>query len=478
MSVKTFTTGNGNWSDNAKWGGAKPTSADIVVFDASSGNCTIDEAAYCRSIDCTRSTNYTGILTHNADTMLLIGDATAGDSNVALRFSSEMTYIPVNYKSWCNFISTSATEQTVNFKGKNTGNVTYSAVSNGNWKLTGNQGSSTIDTMVAVNLIKGNINLNGYDIHCGYFKTSETYVRTLIGGGGKIYCRSGILNTPASDSNIMGLWRMDETSGDIIDVCGLNNLTYNGSLYNQSGVLNGAIGFDGSDDLLKNLACNFNFGSNWTMSFWLYMSSSNTTYNNIMAYYPSVGAQQLYVFNTGKLNFYTNTEGMQQWDTPLFGLNQWNHVVFRTINNSCTLYINGVAGAAKTVTMPAGDATADFRLGWEEMASRQWHGYFDEVSFYSRGLTDEEIKQKYNRNLGILFDAAVSTNLTLTTPPDIILNNAGNVSFLGGSKNYGNLANLSMVGNITMSGTNTFKSFGITQNNNTANICGSILRRR
>ncbi len=119
----------GNWSAAGTWsatgsGGADsagpPTASDNVIFELGSGNVTIDATSACRSLDCTSGTgNYGGTLTHNAF-VLSIGDATAGAGNVALKFSAGMTYTAVGALT-ISFISTSTTQQIVDFVAKNLG---------------------------------------------------------------------------------------------------------------------------------------------------------------------------------------------------------------------------------------------------------------------------------------------------------------------------------------------------------------------
>ena len=146
-----------NYSDATAWsttsGGANdttaPTAADDVILDSASGNLTLDGTPACRSFNCARSTNYAGVLTHTAGVTLSVGDGTAGLDNVAIKLASGMTYTLGNATtSAISLISTSTTEQSVDFAGKTTGNITYNGV-NGKWKHTGTQamGASATATL-------------------------------------------------------------------------------------------------------------------------------------------------------------------------------------------------------------------------------------------------------------------------------------------------------------------------------------------
>lgn len=188
MATKYKRAGSGNWSADASWsttsGGAadtvKPTAADDVKLDASSGALTIDETATCRSLDCT---GYTGTFTHN-NFILTIGDATAGAGNIALKFVAGMTYTK-NFAtgSAFSFISTSATVQTVDFAGKDTGNVTFNASSNGSWQFTG---AHTCSATATVTLTKGTLDINGQTVSWGLFNCANSNVKSITFGAANV----------------------------------------------------------------------------------------------------------------------------------------------------------------------------------------------------------------------------------------------------------------------------------------------------
>ena len=67
-------------------------------------------------------------------------------------------------------------------------------------------------------------------------------------------------------TNLVSYWKMDDASGNIIDAHGSNDGTYNGSLYSQTGKINNAIGFDGSNDFVDTGA-NFN-NNNLSVFMW------------------------------------------------------------------------------------------------------------------------------------------------------------------------------------------------------------------
>lgn len=195
MATKYARAGGGNWSADATWsttsGGAAdttaPTAADDAVLDAASGNVTIDSGGtrVCRSINCT---GYTGTLTHAAATNWSIGDGTPGTGNIALKFVAAMTYTLGNgQNSNLNFISTSTTQQTIDFAGKTTAQTTFNGVG-GSWIYSS---AHTTGNTATCFLTNGTLNTNGQTCSWGFFNGSGTAARALTLGASQITLTGG-----------------------------------------------------------------------------------------------------------------------------------------------------------------------------------------------------------------------------------------------------------------------------------------------
>jgi hypothetical protein len=183
-------TAGSKWAatDGGASGSAVPTAADDVFLTALSGANTVTTSGtatdLCRSLNCT---GFTGTLSHAAGTIITIGDATAGASNVALKLVAGMTYTLGNATtSEIDFVSTSATVQTVDFASKITGNVVLNASSNGSWQLTGTWGTSSVNGSQATTLTKGTLDTNGQTIHWGRFDFSSASNKTITLGASTI----------------------------------------------------------------------------------------------------------------------------------------------------------------------------------------------------------------------------------------------------------------------------------------------------
>ncbi|MDO8529971.1 MAG: hypothetical protein Q7S10_00980, partial [bacterium] len=174
-------TGNTNWgsASNTQDNASVPASTDDVFFDGvgtGASNSTLSADITIRSLN---MTGYTNTLTHNSAVTLSIGDATAGASNNALIFDSLTYTLGSATTSAISFVSTSTTQQNVNFNSKTAGNVTFNGVA-GTWKLTGTFNTGSTAT---VTLTNGTFDTDGQIVSIGLFSSSNSNTRVLTLGG-------------------------------------------------------------------------------------------------------------------------------------------------------------------------------------------------------------------------------------------------------------------------------------------------------
>lgn len=208
MANRFWVGGSGTWDGttatnwSATTGGAggatAPTAADDVFLDASSGvgTVTLATGAVCRSLNCT---GFTQTLLHTSSVSLNIGDATAGASNIAIKLVAGMTYTLGNGQtSEIKFLSTSATQQTVDFGGKTTAQVTYNGVG-GSWILSSAHTSNNTATVFVTN---GTLNTNGQTCAWGALSSSNSNTRTITLGASTLTLTNG---TPVDFQTATGL---------------------------------------------------------------------------------------------------------------------------------------------------------------------------------------------------------------------------------------------------------------------------------
>jgi hypothetical protein len=232
MASRFWVGGTGNWdaSTTTHWsastggvgGSTVPTSADDVFLDGSSGagTVTMTATANVNSLNCT---SYTGTLVQG-NFGLLIGSSTPGASNIALKLVSGMTYTPPTLTNQIQFLSTSATVQTIDFGSQQTADVNINGAG-GSWRLvSGHTQNATTRTFFLTN---GTIDTNDQTCSWGIFSSNVSNTRTLTPG--------------ASNINITGL------TGTLWDVTTATNftLTANTSTITFTGISSSTKTFSG-----------------------------------------------------------------------------------------------------------------------------------------------------------------------------------------------------------------------------------------
>ncbi len=210
MSTMYLKSGGGNWSAAATWsatgsGGVDsvgpPAAANDCVAETGSGALTIDAGAICRSFDTTSGAgNYGGTITHSS-VMWTIGDGTAGVGNVALKLNSGVTYTLSNPSlSAVSFVSTSGTQQTIDFGGKNAGSITINGAGS-SYQLTSNI-TMAGNTSSWVYTAGSSFDANSHTITLSSLNTSGTQ---FVGGGktyyGLVLTYNGFITPSISGAN-------------------------------------------------------------------------------------------------------------------------------------------------------------------------------------------------------------------------------------------------------------------------------------
>lgn len=184
-------------------------------------------------------------------------------------------------------------------------------------------------------------------------------------------------------------------SGDVNDATGNYNATaYNLSYVNDNnGAANSAGSFNGSStyvDLPEAIISEK--GANFTISLWLYVAnwnaatyiigSADVDYLSFMVWYDDA---RMRVFAKSLLTTGDRTN------------NAWVHLLYTCTSGTMDVYVNGNYDAqVADVSMPA--VTALNFGSFNNGASGFFTGYIDDVYFWDRGLTADEIALVYAAN--------------------------------------------------------------------------------
>ncbi len=213
-------------------------------------------------------------------------------------------------------------------------------------------------------------------------------------------------------------WKLDETSGPTaVDSEGGHDGTLSNGPTWGTGQLDGALDFDGSDDLVdmgSDATLDDIFAGGATVSAWIYPEGwGESDFGRIFDKADNLGsnrngwAYELYGSNQSILFQYGFSGHIGNWVTPAnsISLNTWQHVAVVYDNssdaNDPTLYINGVAQTVTEIDTPSGtpssDAALNLTLGNYSLdTSRTFDGLLDDVRIYDRMLDAAEIAELAN----------------------------------------------------------------------------------
>ena len=179
MATRTISVLGGTWSGTTTWDeGIVPTTSDDVVArsDGTSGPLTITNGnKTCRSVDLFY---YNSTLTHSTTSNLNIGTNSSPASNIALRFSSGMTYSRLSASPVINFqTSVTTSTQTIDFAGSNLGVVQFNGPGSSYKLLSGN-----FTLAYFITHLQGTLDTNGYNFTTGSINSTGTNARTFTFG--------------------------------------------------------------------------------------------------------------------------------------------------------------------------------------------------------------------------------------------------------------------------------------------------------
>ena len=207
-----------------------------------------------------------------------------------------------------------------------------------------------------------------------------------------------------SSIGLVGHWKFDEGSGtSTADASGNGN---NGTLQNgltwTTGQVGGALRFDGTNDLvLVPDAASLKPTSTLSVFLWINKESSDTAIRTAIAKENASNRGWLiYHENTDKLTCGIDTDNNQRYDadelltsTNTVSRGGWHHVGFTFNRGVLTVYVDGLANGAKTLTETNVPSDLDaLQIGIRgDGRTQPWFGLLDEVRIYNRVLSDAEI---------------------------------------------------------------------------------------
>ena len=182
----------------------------------------------------------------------------------------------------------------------------------------------------------------------------------------------------------------------------------------------GSLLFDGSHDLVKvadSDALDL-VGDTLTLSGWV--KRSTATSGNLVKKANASNGYRLWITATGALQFEVLIGGTTKSVTSAttIPLNTWKHVAARYDGSELRVFIGGTIEAATTAATDSLVATTEaLWLGYYDGTSHHLNGYLDDVSVYARALSDTEVTNLSNNQMGRYeyhHTNALGSNIVLT----------------------------------------------------------------
>lgn len=252
------------------------------------------------------------------------------------------------------------------------------------------------DTIGATNII------SGYKIEYDPMKTSiNSYTSNSLNN----YVKNGATLT----KGLVAYWKMDEnswngTSGEVIDYTGNQN---NGTAVSGTTIVNGlynkSANLDGVDDSIEfGYKSHYLLNTNSAISMWLKPSLINP---NIFIMNYAKGGYEGWQLTMGGF-YYSDNASPNAVScggySSFLNLNSWNHLLIQLDRDSLKfkIYVNSQLVSTCTILDEKISINSNFgigrRIGVPSQPDDEYNGLIDDVRFYNRILSTEEISALYN----------------------------------------------------------------------------------
>jgi len=202
------------------------------------------------------------------------------------------------------------------------------------------------------------------------------------------------------ESNLVGYWPMDETSGtNVDDPVNNNDGTATGTTI-IDGKYSKARSFNGTSDELYVLDSNsLDMTNSITLEAWIYPKDLTGQHfilekrwlNNVESnyYFRTNGSNLSFGFYNGAWYGYNSSQTLS--------LNQWNHVAVTYNRTNVIFYVNGIKDTPISQTLAMIPSAGPLVIGraQDSTAYRYFNGYIDELKIFNTAQTDTKIISDY-----------------------------------------------------------------------------------
>ena len=262
----------------------------------------------------------------------------------------------------------------------------------------------------------------------------EDYIDGIWTIGGKKVKKHAVW-TANLNVGLVSYYKLDESSGAVIDSLNNNNGTNNGATPNVAGKINTAYDFESSESDRIEDVINVSFGD-FSIFVWVKLESLGGTSKTIYSVRDGLPHIAFSILSSNFLALTLTPNGggaINVIDDVEFTSGQFFHVGAIFEGNQTRLYINGTNVKNGTYTAGSwGNANTPFIGAFDQASLRNFFdGIIDEFGFWNRSLSQSEITQLFNDFNGISFSNTFVPSVTLNSPIDFFNTTNSTIDFNG-----------------------------------------------
>ena len=207
---------------------------------------------------------------------------------------------------------------------------------------------------------------------------------------------------PPPSGGLVAAYAFDEGTGSILtDRSGAGNHgNVSGAAWTAAGRYNGALSFDGIDDLVTIAdSSSLDLTSALTIEAWVYPTTVSGWRTAVLKEVPGELSYGLYTSSqTSPASAWLRMGGTSRSvaNPSALPLNTWTHLAMVYNGTSLLIYRNGVLQASTPMSGSITTSSSPLRLGGNLVWGEYYAGRLDDVRLYSRALTASEIQTDMN----------------------------------------------------------------------------------
>lgn len=259
-----------------------------------------------------------------------------------------------------------------------------------------------------------------------------------------------------SPTTLVSYYKMDESSGKLVDATNKYNSSMYGTVLNQTGIINTARGNYSNNDFFNGPTASIN-NVDYSLNFWIYRTGAfngdgggaggesifdlGTTDGNFRVSIEAYGTNKTQIYMS-RFNQAAYTKCTSSGSIPI---NNWTMVTatFQSSIGEQRLYFNGVLQCAVNISVSGTTASNNITIGRHVASDATWvltHAYLDEMGWFNNTLSPADTVTLFNNGVGFAYPFTVAglANITINQTSPINTSYTNVTSYLA----IGNVLNL------------------------------------